>query len=105
MKDDINKILEKIDEIAKSIPNSVEQEVFGLSVEELNTLPGLNDKHEFDRTLADRKKVISDGYKIIKMLAVYYQGWELDCWSFIVEKDGVRYKAVSSHGQYSYEPI
>ena len=50
-----------------------------------------------------RKTVVNAGYKIVQLLPVFHQGWEMDEWAAIVEKEGRIYKATTNHGSLSVQ--
>lgn len=57
-----------------------------------------------------RKQAISAGYKILDIYPIYHlyhQGWEMDEWGAIGEKDGKKWVLETSHGslQIPQEPM
>lgn len=86
--------------------------VSGLSERELNSFVEL--QKEFDQVLFDkymdyigtplyesegiRRQGIEAGFKIVHIYPIYHQGWEMDDWGAIGEKDGKRYVLETSHG-------
>jgi hypothetical protein len=53
---------------------------------------------DYDRSLRFRQLVIAEGFRIQKLIAVYYQGWEMDQWAAFATKDGKHYKVGTNHG-------
>lgn len=103
----MSKAIENIIKEIKKLEGKLEREL-NISEDDLNTL--LTEQEEdnlesYDSSERYRKQIISQGYRIHKMIAVYYQGWECDFWSFIVSKDGKKYKAESSHGGWGFTEL
>ena len=44
------------------------------------------------------EKLKDKGFKVMHLFPVYYQGWEMDEWAAVVEKDGIVNLAVTNHG-------
>ena len=101
MSSNISKIIKAVSKLSSTIEKEVD-----LSENELNSIASKEEMNNlYDETQKYRKEIIDQGYRIHKMIAVYYQGWECDFWSFIVSKDGKKYKAESSHGTWSFKEI
>lgn len=45
-----------------------------------------------------RAQCIEAGYKVIDIYPCYHQGWEMDEWGAIGEKDGQKWQLETSHG-------
>ena len=90
----------KLYEAIKKLQNKIEIELSEVPEADLNYFPKTEDDEaeHYDRTLRFRKEVINEGYYIIKMIAVYYQGWECDQWACIATKDSQIYKVSTNHG-------
>lgn len=86
-----------------------------IDVKDLNTIREFNlkdpkNQEEFDKYYEYvgsplygseylRKAILELGeYKILSIYPCYYQGWEMDEWGAIAEKDGKKYAMETSHG-------
>ena len=56
-------------------------------------------------TLHFRKKCIGDGFVLIHVYPIYHQGWEMDEWGAIGQKDGKLYILETNHGSLRTEEI
>lgn len=92
-----------IKEALNKLPKNIEIEI-DLLIHQLNKLEKINDLENYDNSYNFRKQVIEEGYRIIRLFAVYYQGWECDEWSADCTKDGQKYKITSNHGRLVVEP-
>jgi hypothetical protein len=88
----LHDILEKYDRL-------IEVEIQGATEADLNDLKDGGIK-AYDPSLEFRKEVISKGYRILTLIARHFQGWELDEWGAIAEKDGERFKVTTYHGRF-----
>jgi len=55
-------------------------------------------ENEYDGSDGFRSQCIDAGYYLLKLYPVYHQGWEMDEWGAIGEKDGVQYRLETNHG-------
>lgn len=73
----------------------------------------LNNKQKIDRSFKFRKRCMDLGYHILHLYPIYYQGWDMDEWGVIGEKDNQIYCLETDHNMlleipiksFSYEPM
>lgn len=88
----------KISKAIKKLPHSKEEVVKGITERQLNNVKNRdNPFSEHDPSLHFRQRVVDKGFKIKKLIAVYYSGWECDRWAVMATKDGKRYKITTLH--------
>jgi hypothetical protein len=46
-----------------------------------------------------RRDCIKAGFTLLKLYPIYYQGWEMDFWGAIGEKDNKQYRLETDHGR------